>query len=245
MDNNGKQFLHFSETDATLSTVKRRGLAFFEGVDSLDDLIWLSYKFGVPILHRDADYRGVITLSPHESDQEETFKGYTRKEQYLHTDGTMVESPADLVLLSCQKLAPKGGHSTFVDGLDLYKRIARDKPELLKHLMADDAALFGEPRGEHTTKPVFSARAGYISISFRHDRLVEYSKEVTENFDYLKSAIDSLTTSVKLRPGQGYILNNHRYIHGRSSFEGDRIIHRVQLHAKKGLALEPGFKASL
>ena len=236
------KFINWHSFDAIIRLLRTNGIAMIGGLSSIDDLVHLSQKVGKPIKHRDANQNGVITLRPRDEEQQETFKGYTRKEQYLHTDGPIVSNPADVVVLYCDLPAIKGGESTFVDGKNLFYRLAEEDPELLRALMDSDAGIFGEPPNDVQIKPVFrSYDFNRLGICFRNDKLVTYSKIIQDKFDYLIETINGLTTHVKLNAGEGYIVNNNRFIHGRRSFTGDRIIHRVQLHSYPSNHIPLGF----
>lgn len=235
--------IDFNKTQEILASVRENGIALIDGLHAVENLATLAQEIGVPILHRDSNQiAGIITLQPKDTVQRETFKGYTRKEQYLHTDGTMVENPADVVVLMCQKEAPRGGESIFVDGKALYKKLAKDTPQLLPALFESAAATFGEAADRILQKPIFTKTdPKLISISFRYDRLVKFSPTIQKEFQRLLDTMNDLTISIKLRPTEGYVINNHRFIHGRKAFLGDRMIHRVQIHAHKPHAIPQGF----
>ncbi len=235
-------FADCNDFSTLMSLLSRDGIVIFKGIASMNDLVRLSNKIGKPIQHRDADANGIITLRPREDEQEETFKGYTHKEQYVHTDGTMVENPADIVVLYCEMPAKKGGESTFVDGRELHRKLKREDPGLLAALMEKDAGIFGDSTADRKIKAIFKHYGtNRMSICFRNDKLVSYSKMIQDKFAYLIATIGSLTSRIKLNSGEGYIVNNHRFIHGRDSFEGDRIIHRVQLHSHRSNGILSGF----
>jgi hypothetical protein len=67
-----------------------------------------------------------------------------------------------------------------------------------------------------------------VAIRFRDDELAAPSSE-GEFGDVLalRKAISRVTRSIPLQTGDGYILHNQRYLHGRSSFRGDRTLARM------------------
>lgn len=238
-----RHFVEYHKVDQVRENLKDDGLVLIEGLRSTDDLAWLAHEMGVPIQHRDSNLPGgIITLRPKDGIERETFKGYTRKEQYLHTDGTMVQAPADIVVLTCERKAPQGGESIFLDGKVLYEKLSAASPELLAAMLKPDAATFGEPSDKLLKKPIFMhTDDGLRSIAFRYDALVAFSPAIKDKLGRLLQVMDEHLFEVPLTPGQGYVLNNHRFIHGRRSFTGDRIIHRVQIHAQPELHLPKGF----
>jgi hypothetical protein len=45
----------------------------------------------------------------------------------------------------------------------------------------------------------------------------------------------------RLNAGQGYILDNHRWLHGRRAFTGQRVMYRVNGNPLPHLGITPGF----
>ncbi|MGW4212842.1 TauD/TfdA family dioxygenase [Lentzea sp. NPDC004789] len=53
------------------------------------------------------------------------------------------------------------------------------------------------------------------------------SPEVNRWIPALRAAIDRHAFEFGLAAGQGYVLDNHRWLHGRRAFTGQRVVHRV------------------
>ncbi|WP_309112798.1 TauD/TfdA family dioxygenase [Saccharothrix sp.] len=56
----------------------------------------------------------------------------------------------------------------------------------------------------------------------------------------LRAAIDQHVTDLDLSAGQGYILDNHRWLHGRRAFTGHRVVHRVNANPLPHLGIRTG-----
>jgi hypothetical protein len=79
------------------------------------------------------------------------------------------------------------------------------------------------------TVPVILASNGLARIRFRDDRIAvpASASDDQQVVDALRDLVSAATISVRLGPGDGYIVHNHRYLHGRSSFAGDRRLGRM------------------
>jgi hypothetical protein len=56
----------------------------------------------------------------------------------------------------------------------------------------------------------------------------------------LTASINRHTFTVNLRPGQGVLLDNHRWLHARDTFEGPRQLYRLLGNPLPGLGMHPG-----
>lgn len=53
--------------------------------------------------------------------------------------------------------------------------------------------------------------------------------------------IERHRVTMMLRPGQGYVLDNYRWLHGRGAFTGDRVFYRVHANPSTASELPRGF----
>jgi alpha-ketoglutarate-dependent taurine dioxygenase len=67
-------------------------------------------------------------------------------------------------------------------------------------------------------------------MRFRHDDLARFSPAVISILPQLLELIHARTRRFTLNPGQGYILQNGRWLHGRTAFVGRRQMYRVLGH---------------
>ena len=54
--------------------------------------------------------------------------------------------------------------------------------------------------------------------------------------------MDRHATTFKLDEGHGYILDNHRWMHGRQAFTGERVMFRIAGDPVPNLGLTAGFR---
>lgn len=205
-------------------------------------------RFGTIIKHPDSDEYGVTKIAPAEdSDCTDRNRGLTSKELYLHTDGSAVIEPPPFFLFYCSKPAPEGGLSKLLDGKELYEILNWISPDLLKSLLEPNSAIFGNPKDDHVIGSVFSQdEKGIVSVRFRYDTLGYYSAPIASKLEDLLSIMEGLKVSFRLDSGQGYIINNRRCLHGRTSFNGEREMYRVLFnfspYSRMGQETIPGFE---
>jgi len=89
---------------------------------------------------------------------------------------------------------------------------------------------------------IFSNSGDRITIRLRLDDLAQFSSETMRWLPVLRAAIDRHATVLRLNTGQGYILDNHRWLHGRRAFTGQRVMYRVNGNPLPDLGITPGFQ---
>lgn len=108
-------------------------------------------------------------------------------------------------------------------------------------LSAPRSVLFGGATG-HLGSIFANTNDGHVTIRLRMNDLVRFSPEVTAFLPELRAAIDRHALTFTLNNGQGYILDNHRWLHGRGAFTGQRVMYRVNANPLNSLGIESGFR---
>lgn len=159
----------------------------------------------------------------------------TRIDTPLHTDSqSFAGAPAAIQILVCVKAAPRGGESTLVDGAALLARVERDDPALAAALFDVDRVqpfYFGEVRG-----PTVALRAGHLawtvapaSLGARDEVGAALLKEIARTPRIVRA----------LGAGEALVASNHRMLHGRMPFEGDRELVRLLVWLTEPLGADP------
>ena len=131
------------------------------------------------------------------------------------TDGSRAPEPPGLLMAVCLQPAAVGGASTFTDGLAVVGELAS------------------------------SAATIRLQLRLRLDDLVTFAPDLQPWLPTLEAAIARHAISVPLVAGQGYILDNHRWLHAREEFTGTRTLYRVLGDPLPSLGLHPGIPAAL
>lgn len=219
--------------------LRERGLLTFSGITGRAALIDLARQLMTIRPHRDADADGVTVITKTQ-DESSGFTGFTDAELIPHTDGSAASSPPGLVLLTCQQAADEGGSTRVVDGALLTRALADQHPAALGLLSAPQAAFFGTA-GAYLGAPLEPAGPGRNRIRLRLDDLAWFSTEAAAAIPLLRDAIAAHTRTFRLRQGDGFLLSNTRWLHGRDNFVGHRSMLRILGDPLPASGILPGF----
>jgi len=155
----------------------------------------------------------------------------SREHAPLHTDSQMLLGiPPAVQILVCVKQAPRGGESTLVDGDAVIARLDRDDPALARAAFDVDRRqrfYFGDVDG-----PTIALRGGHLAWSLAPR---------AEPSDALGAALVRSVTAherieIALAANEALLASNHRMLHGRRAFEGDRELVRILVWLEHPLA---------
>lgn len=228
----------------TLSaTLAEKGIALFSDVSSAADVADLARTVGIVVGHRDSDQNGVTAITAYAEPMGESsgFAGFTPAALEPHTDRSGVAEPPHLLLVACAREAITGGECVTVDARAVYDDLARLYPEVLADLSTPRTVLFGGAAGH--LGAVFTPFADErIIIRLRLDKLAKFSPLVARHLPILREVIDRHSNTFSLRSGEGYVLDNYRFLHGRRAFTGDRLLYRVHANPRPSFAFPRGFR---
>jgi alpha-ketoglutarate-dependent taurine dioxygenase len=191
--------------------------------------------------HRDSRPDGVTVLADRGAPANcGGFAGFGRQELIPHTDRSSIECPPGLLMMACGEPAELGGECVVVDGAAVFADLVENEPEAAEALSAPRSALFGGAAGYLGS--VFAPEPdGRVTVRLRLDELARFSPSAARWRAVLRSTIDRHLITVALRAGQGYILDNRRWLHGRRAFTGNRVLYRVTANPLPHLAIPFGF----
>ncbi|MCD9145983.1 TauD/TfdA family dioxygenase [Streptomyces albireticuli] len=152
----------------------------------------------------------------------------TRGPVDLHTCGAVLREPPRLVLVVCFKRARSGGETLLADGRAVFDDLLREQPDAAHALSLPGAAIFG--RGADAfAAPVFQVLADQRRVvRLRQDGLIRWPEHAQPHVLALRARLARHQRVIKLRPGDGYLLDNSRWLHGRGPFIGNRLFHRAE-----------------
>ncbi|GAA4875861.1 hypothetical protein GCM10023222_35060 [Saccharopolyspora cebuensis] len=217
------------------------GIVLVDGIHDQGDLLDLARSLGVVTPHRDSDGDGVTTIATIGAlGQRSGFAGFSTDALNPHTDRSGIPCPPTLLLMACRQPATVGGECVLIDGRAVHRDLARFEPQALHALTTPRSALFG---GAGYLGSLFEPTTdGLVAVRVRFDDLAQFSPDVTRWLPALRDAIDRHTITVNLSAGQGYVLNNRRWLHGRRAFTGQRKMYRVNAEPRDYLAIPAGFR---
>lgn len=221
--------IHQHGTETLAATLASGGIATFDGISDQAGLARLGNSLGVIVAHRDSGTDGVTTLADlGQVGTQPGYAGFSNRALPAHTDRSGVARPPHLLMVACGHEAATGGECIAIDGKAIYDDLTESAPDALRALSHPRSVLFGGAAGylgsvfEHTT-------SGRVRIRFRLDELAQYAPEALHWLPTLVEAIERHTMAFTLPAGHGYVINNHRFLHGRRAFTGNRIIYRISV----------------
>ncbi|WP_081973631.1 TauD/TfdA family dioxygenase [Kitasatospora phosalacinea] len=233
------------EVRAVSERLREHGAVLLDGLHGRDGVRAVAELLMDPVLrHRDSGPDGLTALRDLGASiaGRSTFAGLGRGALAPHTDCTQAQDPPRLLLLACQQEGAVGGSSILVDGRRVLGDVLRLGSEVLAALSAPRAAYFGGVDGRFG--PVLEPLGdGRWHLRHREDALARFSPDAVPHLPALREAVRRNAVTVRLRPGQALLVDNHRVLHGRSAFTGERLMLRALGAAAGWLELEPGFAA--
>jgi alpha-ketoglutarate-dependent taurine dioxygenase len=219
--------------------LRERGLVTFSGIADHAGLAAVARRLMTIRPHRDAGPDGVTVITGTQA-QGSGYAAFTDAELIPHTDGSSVPDPPGLLLLTCQQAADQGGRTRVADGARIISTLAEQCPAALRALSAPRASFFGAAGG-YLGAVVEPAGPGRTRIRLRLDDLAWFSADAADAVPLLRTVIDDHVQTFQLRAGEGVLLSNTRWLHGRDSFAGRRTMLRVLGDPLPNTGIMPGF----
>ena len=221
--------------------LENRGLITFDQINSVEELRLFCSKLGKSLTHRDSDEYGVTQIVNREAPMPgDGYQAFTNSALTLHTDGSSVAEPATLVVFWCAEPGETGGLSLFVDGKQVYQHLATQYPSILQTLARPRSVIFAGAETPLESAIFSTLPGGKLCIRFRYDSLGYYSAPVSNALPIFLGLLDQHKIMFALQKHQGYIVQNGRWLHGRTAFSGGREAYRMLIQPQ-GQHIQPGF----
>ncbi|MFG2227687.1 TauD/TfdA family dioxygenase [Streptomyces sp. NPDC048644] len=216
-----------SAAEAIGARIREGGLVTLDGLSSRESVLALARRLMTLVPHRDSDPDGLTTVRPRLHHAHRVgFAGLGNGELRAHTERSGVLRPPRLMLLVCQRPAASGGDTLLADGKAIHALLAWRWPKAAAELSRPNTAFFGGGAGVPTQ--VFTHQAdGRVSIRLRQDSLAQFSPLIQRYLPRLVGAVETHQRLVRLEAGQGFLLDNERWLHARTAFTGDRLFLRA------------------
>lgn len=118
-----------------------------------------------------------------------------------------------------------GGESILVDGQRVLESMRQQEPLLYDLVTSSKYSSFRADDGTFKPRPIYDEQTGILR--FRFDDGIQLAASLVDNFKKLTELVYKNAFVVRLEPGQCYIADNHRVLHGRCRFTGARELLRV------------------
>ncbi|MCW5256426.1 TauD/TfdA family dioxygenase [Verminephrobacter aporrectodeae] len=143
-----------------------------------------------------------------------------------HSDRSSMTLPPEFLAFWIESQSCIGGASTFVDGHRLIEEMSAHEPEAVQVLTRPKSVVFKSEEGLKESS-VISLEGDEFLMRFRFDRMVYLSPDVAAVMPKFNALVRQLTMMINLTSGDGYLVNNHRWLHGRTHFAGARSAYRL------------------
>ena len=142
----------------------------------------------------------------------------------LHVDGAGEPVPPPVITLLVKHPSISGGNTILVDAREVLDRLAK------KHARTTAALQIRlQMRGQ--TFPLLDQSTpgdARIIVRYRDDGAAQPLTTLDrENLESFKQALHVLRHEIAFKTDEGYIVHNHRWLHGRTPFVGTREVHRL------------------
>ncbi|KAF2200468.1 Clavaminate synthase-like protein [Delitschia confertaspora ATCC 74209] len=223
------EFLDICDVDAINESFYEHGVAFVE--DSNEErLASLGQELGIIVKPRNGIGNGIsnIRCSPDLLEQAPG-RGYSSEELFFHTDRSGWDVPPRILITTLKTKSETGGQSLFVDTRAVVQKLQLSDPHLYKLITNAKYSCFRADDGSFIPRPIYDEKSGIFR--FRFDDGIHIAPSLVDKISQLKNIIFQNAFVVELKPGQCYIADNHRFLHGRTSFTGTRELLRILAHA--------------
>lgn len=207
--------------------LEANGIVRVAGIRSVEHFIELGESIGdIDKGHPANDAQGVMRIFPREDTPAGT---YSRSGLIPHTDSAGQLRPPAMIFLYCQEQASSGGESLLVDGRAVFQHLVADgKSEAIKALSTPQSCVWG--MDDKLPSSVFERTRDRVRIRYRYDECGWFAAPAVQALPDLISSMKDNQVRFRLEPGEGYIIQNARWLHGRESFEGNRELCRMQVN---------------
>ncbi|WP_433547138.1 TauD/TfdA family dioxygenase [Streptomyces sp. CA-294286] len=213
--------------DRIAAGLRHTGLVTLTGLSSRTDVLTLATRLMTVTAHRDSDSDGLTTLyDTGRHAHRPGFAGLGNGPLEPHTERSGTPTPPRLMLLVCGQPAETGGDCLLVDGRAVHLDLSTRSGTAARALSQRRTAYFGG--GDGHPSQVFTVYDDQrVSVRLRLDGLARFSPIVQPHLPLLRTALQYHQVRLPRAPGQGYILDNSRWLHARSAFTGNRLCWRA------------------
>ena len=131
----------------------------------------------------------------------------------------------------------EGGESLLVDGRRVIEKVKETDTFLYQMISDPRHSSFRDEDGIFQPRPLFEETSSLLR--FRFDNGIRLSNQLADRFSLLRQIIYDHAYAVALSPGQSYMVDNHRFLHGRTSFKGARELLRVLAYPHTYQSVKP------
>jgi alpha-ketoglutarate-dependent taurine dioxygenase len=209
------------------------GIALIEKIPNSKEFLTICASLGNIFLHPDSEVNGLTQIT-NTGIQRPEAPGLTNKSLYPHTDRASSNIVPSYTSLFCVKEAEEGGVTLLVDAREIYTEMKIHNFEDLMLLEKHDTVLFGTTGNLYSGSIFSTTEYGKKYIRFRCDDVAYFSSQILSSLEKFRAAVKKFEYRVLLKKGQAYVIQNGRWLHGRTAYKGERLMYRALFDLKTG-----------
>lgn len=211
--------------------LEQSGIILFRNMNSEEIALEISKSLGNIYRCIDSDSHGITTISNlnHGRNMKNSL-AFTQAGLYPHTDRSPIHTPPKYLINWSISPSQIGGELLICDGKAVYDYLKSSHLNSCIALSEPDAAIFSDTIDSYSG-PIFTTNDDkFQNIRFRRDNCIKFKNNYHQHVHTLFEAIDLHTIKLSTNSGDGYIIDNTRWLHGRNPYKNDRIIKRIQIY---------------
>jgi alpha-ketoglutarate-dependent taurine dioxygenase len=210
--------------------LEKFGVVCVKKVEALTEAKCLAASLGSLYVHPHSKDNGVTVISnEYAKTSGDNSLGFSEENLYPHTDRSGVDVPPRWVILWFEKPAQLGGDSIFANGEKIFNSLCRTDKDAAQKLLKPNSIIFKSEAGLLESS-IFSICGDGLKIRFRNDSLIFANPEINDCLSSLRACIDLNSVYYRADSGDLIVVDNHRWLHGRTMFVGERTVHRILIN---------------
>ncbi|WP_028534075.1 TauD/TfdA family dioxygenase [Paludibacterium yongneupense] len=215
-------------------TFEQRGLVLLQGIASPAEFIGQLGQMGSVYHRQDEDRPGLSHIRPDRSIMARYHFDPEQTALEPHTDRCALAHPPRMLAIWVERQSRIGGTSLFVDGEALYADVAVHCPDIMSTLCRPGAIVYKSDDGDFVESSIFSLAGGRFSIRFKLDKMVYLAPDLAAVLPRFQETIRTSALNLRIASHEGYLIDNLRWLHGRTAFMGERSAWRLLIEELAG-----------
>ncbi|WP_373282614.1 TauD/TfdA family dioxygenase [Blastomonas aquatica] len=226
--------------DDIISNIEIHGYHIVDGCHSEGDVLAFLSRLGNTVQHRDSESTGVTYLATKGGIANlPGFAGFSSEALPPHTDRSALPVPPRLLAMGWCFASSAGGDLSVHDFAKILPRLRKAHPSVVD-LITEQLRIRYDDGEQSFHGPMLEAVGeNRFRLRFRIDGNGYYRFVDSALISLLVQEINRTQMPVRLGPGQLIIIDNHRCLHSRGHYCGERLVLRVLLDTEH---LEAGFE---
>lgn len=219
--------------------LERDGYCIVSGLHDVVAMQSVVGQLGDIVHHRDSSADGITYLRAHNDYGDRAgFAGFSAEALPPHTDRSSLVQPPRLVAMAWKTAACAGGDLAIHDFARILPILRRDHPAIVALLAEGARVRYADGDSEYCGPMLQRLESGRYQLRFRVDKNGFYRFSDSPLVSMLVSELYRYQQPVRLSGNDVIVLDNHRCLHSRTHYTGQREV--LRLLAETDL-LQPGF----